>query len=1177
MSGNITPTKVGNNSTNGQLIQPSTYCPWSVEVVSAVPQSIMRLNEASNLDSNNTSSEQQHQQQQQQQQQQPARKKKKKSGLSTLDSSQINAGAVCAGWSCLGSSKGHLYVWPTNTNNGSTLTSPSKQQTKGVALDVPKSCVTLFHPDLGATSASLNNNKKKKKKKTPVLIALTPASTDAVFVYAAQPEGLGSIFVWKVTHDDVRKATTNMPRSISYAQTLLPLQRLDDDYYDSDEQQDHRNNNANNNNKEDAEGEVVTTLAVLDRHMVVLGTSQGGMICCTQTTIPVSLHAQRMMPHTRKSRGISLFGLFGGGDGTRISETNDGSAVAFCLPLRDATSSSSSSFSSTDLEGEETTKVLAVSQAGTVVSWTIAPTVASSHRVTTQATRITSFLSLFQEHLAAPASLSSLMDERTMVEPLQAKLMGTKLHVLVRTTQPQQSLSESGGDSRLYWVRLRLEQGESSGKQQIHWVDCQWLNRFPAPQDVSAMGMVLTQNDMAYTAFHQRSGGSVSSVIVMALSDTDDGNDAVMNGVDDNGSSTIVYEVDLPMNEIPAFLPNTFTNDVVTHGCNVLARSGLGIRMRVIPPVSSNRAALSPRAAARANPSAVLKLTNHIRSAFWQAYNLQDGSSKSGNSAPALPPSLLEASPVDLEEAIIANATQLHVQRSDDGAGWSIASSALSSNGLEWHLSFIQWLRQGGLYRSLTSYGKWRLLSLGQEVAAFLELVAPTISSTTTEWEQEQFTKLDLSDGGVAYWLKHTFDKVLHEDNMEHYQLWCGWFSSALATAITYRDERAAAPYDIAPGSSPPQVGSMGGNVGLAPKVPIWTSNALLQEVFGTLFQHWNHNPKQYHILPPQTVIVCIKAGLISFEDAASSAPSEETMGKYSVVKKLSIPLLRTLHPVSHTGPSQPGAISDDGLAFDLAVRHDYFEGICQIAYDHENKPDGKNFRLEPLLQSTTQCQSKDFETEDTFGQFVMRWHADKENYGHTIVYGRLCPESQLNYVLKSEDNLRPHRWIQSVHRGDFDGAASTLMTNAENVSSTTSETKWALCMAKLSNRVVVLEGVSQQSEAEARDKKIDNKLELVGVQKELLEGSPDFHESHSGNHLWSANRLLTVALQNVDQVVASSESTSSVKESATRFCYLGLLVALTFEDPLAQRSQTVQVWAKSISVDWESRVRRTE
>ena len=1116
-------------------------------------------------------------------QQQPARKKKKKtaSGLSTLDSSQINAGAVCAGWSCLGSSKGQLYVWPTNTNNGSTLTSPSKQTPgRGAALDVPKSCVTLFHPGLAASStsatssssSSLNNSKKKKKK--PVLIALTPASPDAVFVYASQPEGLGSIFVWKVTHDDVRKATTNMPRNITYAQTLLPLQRQDDDY-DSDDDEDQRRN-ANNNNIED---EVVTTLAVLDRHMVVLGTSHGGMICCTQTTIPVALHAQRMMPYgnNRKSRGISLFGLFRGSDDDRISETNDGSAVAFCLPLRDVTSSSSSSGGDLD---EETTEVLAVSQAGTVVSWTIAPTVASSHRVTTKATRVTSFLSLFQEHLAAPTSLSSLMDEKTVVEPLQAVCKGNKLHVLVRTTQPQQASSESGGDSRLYWVRLRLKQDESSGKQQVHWVDCQWLNRFPAPQDVNAMGMVLTQNDMAYAAFHQRSGGSVSSVIVMALSDTDDdNNDAVMDTDNESGSSTTVYEVDLPMNEIPAFLPDTFTNDVVTHGCNVLARSGLGIRVRVIPPVSSNSAAMSPRAAARANPSAVLKLTNHIRSAFWQAYNLQDSSSISGSSATALPPSLLEASPVDLEEAIIANATQLHVQRSSDGAGWSIASNALSSNGLEFHLSFIEWLRQGGLYRSLTSYGKWRLLSLGQEVAAFLDLVAPTISSITSEWEQEQFAKLDLSRGGVAYWLKHTYDKVLQEDNMEHYQLWCGWFSSALATAMTYRDERAAAPYDIAPGSSPPQVGAMGGDVDLASKVPIWTSNTLLQEVFGALFQYWNHNAKQYHILPPQTVVVCIKAGLISFEDAASSAPSEETIGKYAIIKKLSIPLLRTLHPVSQTGSSQPGAISDDGLAFDLAVRHDYFEGICQIAYDHENKADTNNFRLESLLQSTTQCQSKDFDTGDTFGQFVMRWHADKENYGHTIVYGRLCPESQLNYVLKSEDNMHPHRWIQSVYRGDYDGAASMLMTNAENVSSTISETKWALCMAKLSNRVVALEGVSRQSEAEARDKKIDNKLELVGVQKELLEGSPDFHESHSGNHLWSANRLLTVALQNVDQVMASSGSTtsSSVKESATRFCYLGLLVALTFDDPIAQRSHAVQVWAKSISVDWESQVRRTE
>lgn len=1133
---------MSNSSNPGELITPSPYRPWCVTVVSAVPQSIMRMGEGISLSSDSP----------------PKRKKKK---LATaLDASQINAGAVCQGWSCLASAKGNLYVWPTtagsNNSSGSSnpLVSPSKHNNNNnihrAVIDAPKSCVSLYHPGLAAgstnsnsiSSNSLGNNNNKKSEALPILIALTPASNDSVFVYAAQPN-LGSLVVWKVTMDDVRKSSsdgTTMPlRTMSYAQTGLPLQRQEDDDSDDEQQQQQQ--------QQFVEEETVTSLTVLDRHMVVMGTSLGGIICCTQTTIPVSLHAQRMLPSSASGNNrLSLMGyLFQGNSQVDDSDTNDGSPIVLTLPLGDKK----------DMEEKRTTKLLAVSLMGNLVVWTMTPTVASSHKVASEAKAVTSLAALFREYLT-----SSHEGDET-IEALQAETFENRLHLLVRTTPSPQA---GGGDCRLYWVRLQVQQSDdasssSSSHVKIHWVDCQWLNRFPAPQDVFVVGLVLAKNGLAYAAFHQRSGGVTSSVIVMALSDNDDG---TMN------DESTVYEVDLPMNEIPALLPHTFANDVVTHGCCVLARSGLGIRVRVLPPESSS-GPLSPRAVSRANPSAVLKLTNHVSGAFWQYYRYLDGSC-GGNATAALPPSVLDASPVDLEEAIIAFATELHVQRSSDGAGWSLATSALSSNGLEWHLSFIDWLRAGGLYRSLTTSGKWRLLSLGQEVASFLELLAPISSPNTGDWEQAQFANLNLSDG-IAPWLRDTLNQILQEGNAEHYQLWCGWLSTALATATTYREERSASPYDITVGSQPPKVGSTNDDgdqeLTATAKVPIWTSCEALQDIFGTLFQHWNLHPKQYHILPPQTVEVCIRAGLISFEDAASSASSLQSLGNYSGIKKISIPLLRTLHPLS----SQTSAVTDDELAFDLAVRHDYYEGICQIAYDHENKDDSNQFRLEPLLQSTTLCQSTDYQSDYTFGQFVMRWHADLENFGHTLVYGRLCPENDLNYVLKSDERLHKYRWIQGFHRGDFDGAAFTLMERAQKSSTVTlKETKWSLCMAKLSNRVLTLEGTSVDK-AESREKEIELTLELVGVQKELLGNSPDATDSQQDQHLWSAIRLHALALEKVDQAVAFESRSNSVKENATRFCYMGLLVSITFEDPVAQRSHAVEVWTKSIVVDWDS------
>jgi hypothetical protein len=403
-----------------------------------------------------------------------------------------------------------------------------------------------------------------------------------------------------------------------------------------------------------------------------------------------------------------------------------------------------------------------------------------------------------------------------------------------------------------------------------------------------------------------------------------------------------------------------------------------------------------------------------------------------------------------------------------------------------------------------------------------------------------------------------------------HYQLWCGWFSTALATAMTYREERAAGLYDIAAAERPPMVSSSSGEGDHTSKVPVWTSHPVLQEVFKQLLNHWKKNPKQksMQVLPPKTVEVIVKAALESFADSASSLRTNEALGDYSGVKELSIPVIRTLHPPL---PSQEPSNRDDLLAFQLAIRHDYYDGICKIAFDHETKDDTNHFRLETLLQSTSQCQSIDYETGCTFGQFVLQWHADRELYGHTIMFGRLCPNADLLNIFAREEGMRRHQWIESVYKGDYDGAASALISRTEKThQATLSETKWALCMAKLSNQVVLKECPSKEAHAKLRDRKIDNKLELVGVQKELLEeGISGLSKSQSEQHLWSAHRLLDLAMDKVDRATASGNK--SRRENATRYCYLALLICITYDDLESQRRHAARVWAKSITVDWDN------
>ncbi|CAB9499543.1 expressed unknown protein [Seminavis robusta] len=1055
----------------GQLIVPSTYRPWSVDVCAAVPRSLRNLNSEG----------------------EPPKKKKKRSTV--LDSQTFNAGAVCPGWACLSTTAGSVYVWPTNKENnnssgGSLTASPAAK--KAVA-DPLEAAIALYHPN---TLPPANLDPSIRTKPLIGLARVHPGSNEAIFVYVCQPS-TGALLAWKVTQGDAKKAGAGLKTPSHYASTFLPLERKEED----DDEQD--------NNHQNYPDELVVSLAVVDRQMLVFGTSSGALIFCSVSTIPVALHAQRLIPaKSRKS-----FGFFWSSSAADDEVIRDGYPIKFALPLTALNG---------DDNNDDTTTLLAISQLGTIWHWKIIPTVAQNHSVTSKVRFSASILALFQENL------SPSIENLSYVEPLQAKLLDNRMHVIVRTTQANE------GECRLYWLRLRIERDGS--KINLAWVDAQWLNRFPAPQDIQAMGLVLSADNLAYAAFHQRSGGVTSSVIVMALSDSEQG--------DGGEASSTVYEVDLPMTEVPALLPDTFTNDIETHGCCVFARSGLGIRVRML--TAEAPASLSPRAAARANPTSVLKLSSHVQSAFLEAYQHQDGTAGSL----ALPPSLVQANPVDLEEAVIAVATELHVRRNSDSSGW--ASVALLSNGLEWHLALIQWLRQGGLYRSLTSFAKWRLLSLGQEVVAFQELVTPTMSPKATNWEKEQFSDLTLSQG-IAVWLKEKLDFVLRDGSIDQYQLWCGWFSTALASATTYREERATATYDITMIDQPPMIGSMDEEGASKPTRVPWTSHPVLQDCFAMLLHHWLHHPKQkgVQVLPHQTLAVIAKAALDSFADSAKSLNTERAIGKYAEIKAMTIPLL-----LSNSRTAERG---DDKLAFKLAVKHDYYEGICQIAHDHANKPDSDSFRLEPLLQSTTQCQSRDFQSGFNFGQFVLHYYAERGLYGHTILYGRLCPERDLNHVMQSDERLRSHQWIQAIHKGNYDLAATSLISRAENRPLDLTQSRWSYCMAKLSNQVMLKEAHLDQARAEARAKKIEAKLELAGIQKELL--------AQSEQHLWSPKNLLSLALEKAEE--ASDGKSNSAIEDATRYCYLALLVCTTFETEADQRSNAVQVWSKSISVDW--------
>jgi hypothetical protein len=738
-----------------------------------------------------------------------------------------------------------------------------------------------------------------------------------------------------------------------------------------------------------------------------------------------------------------------------------------------------SSTSSPDQQTKEISHLLPISstnfrsvgKSGTVVDWKVTQTVAAAHHVTFEATALGSIAS--DAELVDPTILRATL----ATDNINGGESSSSIHCIVRAT--------TSGESKLFWLESTLVGGRYLEVQRSHW-----LSRFPVVADVQVLGLAAADNGNVYAAC-QANGITIVMVLLK----------------DEN----IIHEVDLPTTQIPSLLPNIFVKDLETHGCFTVASSGIGLRVRYLPNDSpqKKRARLSSSerdGATTSNPALVQTLTSHLRSAFWQSY--QDVEMIHLRS---MPPSLSQAQPVDLEQAIIAFFTEL--QHKGD------ASSA--QNPLEWHTACVKLLQQGGLYRSFSLAGRWKLLAIGQELAVFKVLSAGAgvskKQSGTGTWINEQLSNLQSFD--ICDWLLDVQTSEM-QGGWQHGSIWSEWLCMCLEAATNYREERAGLFYDV--NDEPP-----------TKDVCMWLSHPSLQTVLMRQMEYWKRDSSGAHA--KEIIETVVQASLRSYSESCR-VDDGESKDTYAKVKALAVYLLRKLNKNG-----------DDELAFDLSIQYHYFDGLCRISVDHEKKRDAKSYSLDPLFAS---MDGTDLQTGFTFAQFVLQWHTDAGLYGHVINYGRHSTKD-LNIIMKTDERLRPYRWIQTIRQGDFTGATESFLANCEPPEATFDTHKWALSIAKLSNKLEV----TRNTVVVGQQRDIERKLELVYAQQMLLEGQDEKVETAQ---LWPPEKLIELAMEQLEN--------ATTKDDRVRLCLIGLAICASIDDP--SKSHTTHVWAQSLQLD---------
>lgn len=740
---------------------------------------------------------------------------------------------------------------------------------------------------------------------------------------------------------------------------------------------------------------------------------------------------------------------------------------------------------------------VSMAASGKLLVWKVTPTESSAKAIFEIASEL-NLLESLRAHFANAehASTAPLPLYDLTVIKAAINTSDGMIHVVALTQHADE-------EARLYWLCLTLRETTISLESAI------WLSRFAVPESVIVTDLCVASNGMAYAVLQQDPS---LPTIVMALED----------------DYSTMSEVDLPSSSVQSLLINSMAADVVTHGVTVLDASGLGLRIRLVVPQQQRlhqRHQDFSSATASGGPlvsAAVPTLITHLKSTFLTSYKNPD------NRSIRLPPSLEKATVPDLEAAVMACAVQLQ-----GGSDHMMMMS--SSNALDMHIGFITMLQQTGIYRDLSMTCKWKLLTVGQTISVLLVL-GNIRSRSNTEWEDEQLQQL--SQHNLNEWMATVQADVLAHGSGENFQkIWLQWLVAALEAAVIFREERAGVVYDVS-FNPPPLVNSPA-------EVPVWTSSPAVQTVLFKQLEYWHSTSTAS--ASPEDIETVVQFALLSCSDSYSSCPGPDRQHAYVIAHRTSFDILRKVK-----------GLAADSFLFELARAHRFFNGLCQVALDHDRRNDHEGFALDPLFKEL--ALQDDVETGMNFGVYVLKWHTDRELFGHVLQYGKLCPDA-LNQLMHNVESLSPYRWIHAVRQGDYNAATDSLFENANMRDTTLKGAQLTLSIASIASSIVERGASRTKDRVIKRRRLIDKKCELINAQKELIGDA-----ATDDSHLWQPDRLLNHAIRNCEMV--------EEKEDKIQAFVLALAVCTTFEKDDEVYESALLVWFKAIVADtdlWET------
>uniref|UniRef100_A0A7S4MXU3 Uncharacterized protein n=1 Tax=Odontella aurita TaxID=265563 RepID=A0A7S4MXU3_9STRA len=226
-----------------------------------------------------------------------------------------------------------------------------------------------------------------------------------------------------------------------------------------------------------------------------------------------------------------------------------------------------------------------------------------------------------------------------------------------------------------------------------------------------------------------------------------------------------------------------------------------------------------------------------------------------------------------------------------------------------------------------------------------------------------------------------------------------------------------------------------------------------------------------------------------------------------------------------------------------------------------------------------------DYETDLSFPQFVLKWHADRGMHGTVLDLGRQCPPDVLASYLEEDPRVESYRWIQDVRTGRNDAAAEKLLRLANGGANgkgmelgpaassngnkrSLDDRKVALNLGKLSDSLSKKTRTDEGGAGSRRKKALDDGLLLVQVQETVRSATGGTADPADVDEPLNAFQLVRLAVESVPE--GGQIDDEDVRDARVNCLLAGLAAAETLDDRNSRGELAATVWEAAVRDDAE-------